>query len=91
MKSISIRVYGKVQGVFYRKHTIEQAFLNEVRGYVMNEMDGSVYIRAEGDEGNLKSFSEWCGIGPSGARVDRMEVFPENPAGYTEFMIRRSH
>ena len=42
-------VRGRVQGVWYRKHTREKALELGLRGWVMNQPDGSVLVEAEGD------------------------------------------
>ena len=49
-KHLSIRVTGKVQGVFFRASTREEAQRLGLCGWVRNEADGSVRIEAEGDE-----------------------------------------
>lgn len=40
-------VRGRVQGVWYRKHTREKALELGLRGWVMNQPDGSVLVEAE--------------------------------------------
>jgi acylphosphatase len=55
-KRFSIRVNGRVQGVFFRASTKEVADQLGVRGFVRNEPDGKVYIEAEADEEALKRF-----------------------------------
>ena len=48
MKRLTIQVIGEVQGVFYRATSKAVADQLGVKGYVMNQPDGSVYIEAEG-------------------------------------------
>lgn len=74
MKHVSIRVYGRVQGVFFRASTKEVAEKLAISGSVRNEYDGSVAIEAEGDEEAIARFIEWCHKGPKLARVNRCEV-----------------
>ncbi|NNF01674.1 MAG: acylphosphatase [Bacteroidia bacterium] len=69
----TIRVFGKVQGVFYRKSTRNQAIHHNILGTVRNLDDGSVEIRAVGTKEDLDSFLSWCKIGPSGAIVERLD------------------
>ncbi|MFM9074987.1 MAG: acylphosphatase, partial [Bacteroidota bacterium] len=72
MQHISIRVFGRVQGVFYRASTFDVARNLNVNGFVRNEQDGSVFIEAEGDPEALEQLKEWCRHGPPGARVDQV-------------------
>ena len=48
--AVRIRVYGKVQGVFYRATTKTVADDLGLTGWVKNEADGSVTIIAEGSK-----------------------------------------
>jgi acylphosphatase len=89
MKHISIRVSGKVQGVFFRANTKTQADNFGLTGFVRNEPDGSVYIEAEGDEKSLTEFIEWCNVGPSFAKVDSCEVDDGELKNFSDFVIQR--
>ena len=53
MKHLSIRVSGKVQGVFFRASTKDRADELHIKGTVGNNADGSVSIEAEGEDENL--------------------------------------
>lgn len=64
-----IIVHGKVQGVFYRQSTAEQANVLGVNGTVRNLPDGSVEIYAQGTLEQLKSLADWCRRGPARANV----------------------
>jgi acylphosphatase len=74
MKHVSIRVYGRVQGVFFRASTKEKADELGVSGTVRNEYDGSVAVEAEGDDEAIAKFVEWCKRGPILASVERCQV-----------------
>jgi acylphosphatase len=74
MKHLNIRVTGRVQGVFFRASAREVASKLQLRGYVRNEPDGSVYIEAEGTDEALDEFVEWCRQGPPHAVVTNVEV-----------------
>ncbi|WP_347552506.1 acylphosphatase [Pseudalkalibacillus hwajinpoensis] len=56
MKRYYLIVKGKVQGVGFRAFTQQKAAQYEVSGHVMNHMDGSVGIEAQGDEQKLERF-----------------------------------
>lgn len=88
-KHISIKVSGRVQGVFYRASTDDKAQRLGVKGYVKNEPDGSVYIEAEGDDAVLDALVEWCKQGPPAARVSNVEVHEGTWKGFSEFTVKR--
>mgnify|MGYP005812643881 CR=1 FL=1 len=67
--TLSIRVTGKVQGVFYRQSTREKAQQLGLTGEVMNLPDGSVQIRATGTKPQLEELLNWCKEGPPRAKV----------------------
>ena len=85
MKGRSIRVFGHVQGVFYRAWTVQQAQMLGLKGWVRNRRDGSVEIEAWGDAHAIDALIEKCRRGPSQARVERItdvEIEGETPAGF---------
>lgn len=78
MEHWKILVQGKVQKVFFRITTKAVADQLGVRGFVMNQPDGSVYIEAEGDEFGLSSLVEFCEDGPDKAEVTSVDVRKSN-------------
>ena len=66
-------VKGRVQGVFYRASTQEQAFKYKVTGYARNLSDGSVEVLACGQPQSVDALCEWLWQGPQHARVDNVE------------------
>ncbi|WP_347157444.1 acylphosphatase [Pontibacter chitinilyticus] len=89
-KRIAIRVYGKVQGVFFRASTQEKAEELGLTGFVQNEPDGSVYLEAEGNDEALQQLQQWVHQGPRRARVEKVEVEEqEDIANFKEFEQRR--
>lgn len=69
-----LRIYGRVQGVFFRNWTEGKARALGVRGWVRNRRDGSVEVEAYGDEEAVKALIAECGKGPPAAKVERMDV-----------------
>lgn len=69
-----ISISGRVQGVFYRKSTLEKASGLELTGWVKNEADGSVLCEAQGEPGILEVFHHWLKKGPPLSRVDKTVV-----------------
>ncbi|SDJ78267.1 acylphosphatase [Catalinimonas alkaloidigena] len=89
-KSVSIRITGKVQGVFYRASTQEQAQRLHLTGFVRNEKDGSVYVEVSGPAEAVDSLVAWCRQGPPRARVEEVVVTPlEATPTYAGFQVRR--
>ncbi len=86
-QALRIRVKGKVQGVFFRASTKEKADELDIKGWVRNEPDGSVLIEAEGEEGKLKEFLDWCWEGPSAARVEEVQEEVLDPKDLDSFAI----
>ena len=90
MKHISIKIFGKVQGVFFRASTKDVADQMGITGFVRNEKDGSVYIEAEGEDETLTQFVAWCHRGPSRAVVEKVLVKEQAPLQqFNRFEISR--
>lgn len=89
MRSVIINVTGLVQGVFYRKHTQEQANRLGVIGVVRNLSDGSVEIEASGTPEAIESLIAWCRQGPPRAKVERVEVKETEIKNFNGFRINR--
>jgi acylphosphatase len=87
IKHINLRVYGRVQGVWYRKSTREKAITLGINGFVKNVEDGSVYIEAEGPDKPLKTFVEWCKKGPQYAVVAKIEIEESTVKSYKSFDV----
>jgi len=88
MKHLNIRVYGRVQGVFFRSHTYDEAERLGLVGFVRNEADGSVYIEAEGEQEVLDQFVLWCQQGPTIAHVDNVEMSEGGLVNFQSFDIQ---
>jgi protein-L-isoaspartate(D-aspartate) O-methyltransferase len=74
MKSVSARVSGRVQGVYYRTSAAREGERLRLRGWVRNDRDGTVALRAQGPEDAVDALLAWCRVGPPAAHVDRVEV-----------------
>ncbi|MDN4165693.1 acylphosphatase [Cytophagales bacterium LB-30] len=89
MQALDIRVYGKVQGVFFRANTQKRARQWGLTGRVRNESDGSVHIQVQGKSEALEAFVAWCRIGDAPAVVSRCEVEEIAPFSEEDFLIVR--
>lgn len=88
LKHYTIIVHGKVQGVFYRRHTLQKAIELGIKGFVKNKDDDTVYVEAEGDQQQLKTLLGWCKKGPDASRVDKIEVKEDEIKRYNDFSIK---
>ena len=74
-----IRVIGRVQGVFFRAWTQQQANELGVTGWVRNAADGSVEAHLAGEESAVDQLIERLHAGPPSAVVDCVKVAVANP------------
>jgi acylphosphatase len=91
MKRIHLIVHGKVQGVFYREHTMNAARkIGGITGYVKNLPDSTVEVVAEGEDKKLQELLKECKKGSFKADVREIDTKYEEPTGefegfYAEF------
>ena len=84
---VNITLEGRVQGVTFRETTKYVADHAGIKGFIRNEMDGSVYIEAEAEQWELDSFIDWCNEGPDRAIVDVCSVVTAELKNFTDFVI----
>jgi acylphosphatase len=84
-----IQVSGRVQGVWYRAKTKEQADQLGVKGWVRNRPDGRVEAHLEGEEENVDRLIAWMQVGPTLARVDELDEAATELENLTSFEIKR--
>ena len=89
LKTISIIVTGKVQGVWYRKYTVDKAAALGISGYVKNLADNSVYILVTGTEEQLDELVQWCYTGSPKSKVERVIVQKEETQIQIGFEIKQ--
>lgn len=87
MKAYHLKIHGLVQGVFFRKHTLEKAREYGISGFVRNCDDGTVEVHAEGNEQQIRLLVEWCHRGPEKSKVDRVDIHERPLKNFTEFKI----
>lgn len=76
MKSVKVRIEGKVQGVWFRAWTEENAITLGIDGWVRNLPDGSVEALFSGREAAVNRMLAACEKGPPLAKVS--SVIPED-------------
>lgn len=63
---------GKVQGVFFRASTRDQAVALKLTGHARNLADGSVEVVVYGDPTAIDRMETWLHDGPALAEVDEL-------------------
>jgi acylphosphatase len=74
--SFRCRITGRVQGVFFRVATAEQANALGLDGSVRNLRDGSVEVVAAGQTDSIDQLLVWLWRGPPQAAVTAVSVEP---------------
>ncbi len=89
MKTVTVRVTGRVQGVWYRGWTEGEAARLGLSGWVRNEADGSVRALLHGPDGAVEEMLALMRGGPPAARVDRVKTAPGAAPDEPGFRVRR--
>ncbi|MEH6471250.1 MAG: acylphosphatase [Halopseudomonas sp.] len=67
-------ITGRVQGVWFRQSTKQQAEFHAVSGWVQNLPDGRVEALLQGEANAVRQLEAWLSIGPELAKVADVEV-----------------
>ena len=86
----TVRVRGKVQGVFFRYSAKLEANRLGLTGWIRNCEDGDVQAIVEGPRKQVVEFVAWCRVGPPGAMVSEVLV-NETPATGSFSAFRVEH
>ena len=70
--TVQVRIEGRVQGVWFRAWTVDQATARGLSGWVRNRRDGSVEAIFRGPEHAVHDMVRVCAKGPPAARVTRV-------------------
>ncbi len=79
---------GRVQGVFFRSSTEQEAFRAGIDGWVRNLRDGSVEAVFEGEPAGVEALLAWVRQGPFSSEVQSVEQHEESPEGERGFRVR---
>ena len=74
LKCAKLKIFGRVQGVFFRDFTEEKAAEFVIVGWVKNMPDGTVEAIIQGEEDNINKMIACCHEGPSSAQVEEIKV-----------------
>lgn len=83
-KAVRVRIHGRVQGVFFRAWTEDEATARGLSGWVRNRADGTVEAVFRGPAAKVDDMVAACRRGPPLAEVSRVE---EAPAGEAELAL----
>lgn len=87
-KHVALHIEGIVQGVGYRWWCCAAAESLDLKGFVRNEDDGSVYIEVEGQSDAIDAFSALCRRGPRAAIVRSASIGEGAWRDYKIFEVR---
>jgi acylphosphatase len=91
MITVSLRISGKVQGVWYRASAKDAALGIGIKGKVWNEKNGDVGVVVQGTREQIDAFVLWCKEGPPLAQVQEVKVENINTAEiFDSFEITRN-
>ncbi|HEV8406885.1 MAG TPA: acylphosphatase [Sphingomicrobium sp.] len=83
-----VRVTGRVQGVFFRAWTREQAQALHVNGWIRNCPDGRVEAHIEGEEAAVRQMIERLRRGPRAAHVEDLRLWDVDICDFDGFDVR---
>ena len=76
-RTVTVRIEGRVQGVYYRAWTYDTARSLGLNGWVRNASDGSVEAVFSGPVRKVDEMLRLCADGPPDARVSKVTVIQE--------------
>ena len=86
-----VYISGRVQGVFFRVKTRNEATKRNVTGWVRNTIKGKVEAIFEGNREAVEKMVDFCRKGPTGAKVTDLTVNWQTYIGeFEDFIIRRT-
>ncbi len=74
MESFRFIVYGKVQGVYFRKFVAQGLKQLGIQGYVRNQPDGSVEVVVRSHDGQIEAIESVLRSGSPLSKTERIEM-----------------
>jgi acylphosphatase len=85
----NVVITGRVQGVYFRYATRDEAIMRGVKGWVRNLRGGGVEAVFEGDKTKVEELIDFCHYGPPAAKVSSVEVtWGDYTGDFKDFFIR---
>jgi acylphosphatase len=91
LKTVTVRIEGRVQGVYYRAWTEQTARRLGLDGWVRNRRDGSVEAVFSGPEIQVDEMLKRCAGGPPDANVTKVTVTDEGGEPPSGFQVLPTH
>ncbi|XP_013404559.1 acylphosphatase-2 isoform X2 [Lingula anatina] len=93
--SVDFEVFGRVQGVFFRKYTMKTATQYGLVGWVMNTPQNTVKGQVQGKESKVKEMKHWLRYtGSPSSMIDKCQFSNEKTVmdlDFQEFSVRYSY
>ncbi|XP_030040919.1 acylphosphatase-2 [Manduca sexta] len=93
LMTTDFEVFGKVQGVYFRKHTQRKATELGLKGWVMNTAQGTVIGQLQGQQGAIEDMKNWLEkVGSPKSKIEKASFRNESPinnCAFRNFDIRR--
>ena len=86
-RTVTVRIEGRVQGVYYRAWTYDTAQSLGLDGWVRNASDGSVQAVFSGPADKVEEVLRLCAEGPPDAKVTAVTITDEGGAPPSGFKV----
>ncbi|MEX1061171.1 MAG: acylphosphatase [Methyloceanibacter sp.] len=86
-RTVTVRIEGRVQGVYYRAWTDQNARALGLDGWVRNAIDGSVEAVFSGPPAQVEAMLRRCADGPPDAKVTAVTITDEGGAPPSGFKV----
>ena len=87
MRTVHLRIEGRVQGVGYRYWAADRAEELQLTGWVRNRRDGAVEAVISGPEADVERMIALYRQGPRDAAVTAVEIVGEGSGAFEAFTI----
>jgi len=87
IRTVTVRIEGRVQGVYYRAWTDQNARALRLDGWVRNASDGSVEAVFSGPPAQVEAMLRRCADGPPDAKVTAVTITDEGGAPPSGFRV----
>lgn len=84
LKCAKLKIFGRVQGVFFRDYTQEKATELGLHGWVKNMPDGTVEALIQGAEPEIEKMIAWFHEGSPSSQVEKVDITWLEPADLAE-------